>query len=76
MATSGQCLGSCRIVPISRGTWSNSRGDEGDDKLSKAEYRQLTFAFAHSPWRMAPPTDLSVGKALVGALKAEGRWRE
>jgi RNA-directed DNA polymerase len=40
--------------------------------LSKAEYRQLTFAFADSPQGDGPaaPTDLSVGKAWL-ALKAE-----
>jgi hypothetical protein len=40
--------------------------------LSKAEYRQLTFAFADSPQGDGPaaPTDLSMGKAWL-ALKAE-----
>jgi RNA-directed DNA polymerase len=43
--------------------------------LSKAEYRQLTFAFADSPQGDGPaaPTDLSVGKAWL-ALKAEVKW--
>jgi hypothetical protein len=40
--------------------------------LSKAEYRQLTFAFADSPQGdgLAARTDLSVGKAWL-SLKAE-----
>ncbi len=40
--------------------------------MSKAEYRQLAFAFADSPQGDGPaaPTDLSVGKAWL-ALKAE-----
>jgi hypothetical protein len=40
--------------------------------LSKAEYRQLTFAFADSPRGDGPaaPTDVSVGKAWL-SLKAK-----
>jgi RNA-directed DNA polymerase len=42
--------------------------------LSKAEYRQLTFAFADSPQGdgHAAPSDVSVGKAWL-SLKAEGK---
>jgi group II intron reverse transcriptase/maturase len=42
--------------------------------LSKAEHRQLTFAFADSPQgdRQAAPSDVSVGKAWL-SLTAEGK---
>ena len=42
--------------------------------MSKAEHRQLTFAFADSPQgdRQAAPSDVSVGKAWL-SLTAEGK---